>query len=290
MLNDVNRVQAWFSEIYGDIALGFRLVAVLDQVESAFQSIVVVDTLPYGKILAIDGCVMTSERDEFVYHEMLVHPALVAHSNPESVCIIGGGDGGTAREVLKHPDVKSVVVAELDAEVVRVCTEHFPALAGSFSNPTVNLVIGDGFEFLKNKQSAFDAILSDSIDPAGPGEILFSGEFFKLVKHALRSGGVFVTQSGPFWNQLDTLRTCWLHLSEHFRFVRCYSASIPTYPTGTWCFLLASDTVDPMAEVDPVRRKNIAARCRYYTEFHQQAAFVMPAFVKEALSAASSSP
>ncbi len=276
-------LDTWFSETYGDTRLGWRIHSVKDVAQSKFQSIAVVETVPFGKMLVIDGCVMTTEKDEFVYHEMLVHPILLAHSRPERVCVIGGGDGGTIREVLLHPEVKTVALVELDEVVVKICREHFKSHTQSLDDPRVAISFADGFEFLKSQKEQFDVILSDSIDPVGPGESLFSDDYFQRVKDAMGRDGIFATQAGPYWNSLDILQRCYSKLRKHFRIVRWYSAPIPTYPTGSWSFFAASDTVDPLSVVNIDRQTHIVSLCQYYTKEHQSSAFVMPAFVKKAL-------
>jgi len=270
----------WFSETLGNLRASWRITQVLYHQRSELQDILVVDTIHFGRMLILDGCVMTTEKDEFVYHEMIVHPALLAHQNPHDVCVVGGGDGGTVREVLRHSVVKRVVLAEIDSGVIEVCREFFPALAGDLVDPRVKIQVGDGAQFLAEHPGEFDVVLSDSTDPVGPGEVLFQDNYFRTAKQALRPGGVFVTQCESFWLNVATVREIAARLRKHFRIVLPYMASIPTYPTGTWLFLLASDDLDPRRGVNATRQKKIAEASRYYTEELQTAAFAVPAFLQ----------
>ncbi|MDD5088177.1 MAG: fused MFS/spermidine synthase, partial [bacterium] len=188
-------------------------------------------------------------------------------------------DGGTVREVLRHASVKRVVLAEIDAGVIEVCREFFPALAGDLENPRVKIQVGDGAQFLAEHPGEFDVVLSDSTDPVGPGEVLFKDDYFRTAKQALRPGGAFVTQCEGFWLNRETVTAVADRLRRHFRIVLPYMTSIPTYPTGTWLFLFASDTLDPRRTVDQTRQQQIIATARYYTADLQTAAFAVPAFL-----------
>ncbi len=268
----------WFTETSHDIRASWRVRNVLYHKASRFQDILVVDTVRFGKMLVLGGCVMTTERDEFVYHEMLTHPAMLAHPAPRSICVVGGGDGGTVREVLRHSTVEHVVLAEIDDEVIEVCREFFPALADKLRDPRVELAIGDGAQYLKDHPGAFDVILSDSTDPIGPGVVLFEDDYFQSAKNALRDGGVFVTQCEGMWIDVQTARSVTERLKRFFKTVLPYVASIPTYPSGTWGFVFAADGIDPRAQVDSKRQQEIVSTSRYYTAAHQAGAFAIPAF------------
>lgn len=271
-------MELWFSETFGDIRAAWRVKEVLYHARSKFQDILILDTVPFGRMLVLDGCVMTTERDECAYHEMLVHPALLAHLRPEQVCVVGGGDGGTVREVLKHPTVKRVVLAEIDDEVIAVCRRYLPSLASALDDPRVEIVVGDGAQYLKDHPHSFDAVLSDSTDPVGPGAVLFGDDYFQSARNALREGGVFVTQCKSLWADADSVRDSAGRLSRYFSTVLPYVAAVPTYPTGSWSFLFASERVDPRRVAEADRQALICGTTRYYTPAHQTAAFALPAF------------
>jgi spermidine synthase len=210
---------------------------------------------------------------------MLVHPALLSHPNPKQVCVVGGGDGGTVREVLKHRSVERVVLAEIDEDVITVCKEFMPSIAGKLDDPRVEIRIGDGAQYLYDNKGAFDVILSDSTDPVGPGVVLFEDPYFKGAKEALRPGGAFVTQCKSLWTDASTARDAEARLKKFFKQVLPYISTIPTYPTGSWSFLYASnDDRDPRRDVDNARQAEIARSTRYYTPAHQAGAFAVPAF------------
>ena len=273
-------MELWFTETLGSIRGAWQVKQVLYHKRSKFQDVVVLDTLHFGRMLVLDGAVMTTEGDEFVYHEMLTHPGLLAHPNPKSVCVVGGGDGGTVREVLRHSTVERVVLAEIDEDVISVCREYFPKLADMLKDPRVDIQVGDGAKYLADHKAEFDAVISDSTDPVGPGVVLFEDPYFRAAKEALRPGGFFVTQCKSVWLDAEVVREVQKRLSSLFKFVNVYGATIPTYPSGSWTFVIASDTVDPRGPVDPARQQAILKRARYYTAAHQTAAFAMPAFLE----------
>jgi spermidine synthase len=268
----------WFTETFGDIQGGWRVKQALYHRRSKFQDIAVLDTHQFGRMLVLDGCVMTTEKDECAYHEMLTHPGLLAHPHPKEICVVGGGDGGTVREVLRHRTVEHVVLAEIDEDVVAVCREFMPSLAGALDDPRVEIRIGDGAQFLAESTQRFDAILSDSTDPVGPGVVLFEDAYFRSAKQALRAGGFFVTQCKSLWLDAETARQVAAGLSLHYSKVLPYVSAIPTYPSGFWSFLFASDQVNPLGNVDARRQREIEQDSRYYTTELQTAAFAVPRF------------
>jgi spermidine synthase len=272
-------MEVWFKETFGDIQAAWRVTQVLHRSRSQYQEILVVETVEFGRMLVLDNCVMTTDKDEVAYHEMLVHPALLAHPNPRRVCVVGGGDGGTIREVLRHSCVEHAVLAEIDGEVIEVCQRYFPRLADCLTRDSrVQLAVGDGFKFLAEHADNFDIILSDSTDPIGPGAALFDDDYFRLAKRALKAGGIFVTQCKSLWTDVKTAREIQTRMQKHFALVLPYVSSVPTYPTGTWSFMYAADGGDPRTQFDAHRQREICANADYYTAAHQSGAFAVPAF------------
>jgi spermidine synthase len=271
-------MELWFSETFGDIRAAWRVKEVLYRGRSKYQDILILETVPFGRMLVLDGCVMTTERDECAYHEMLVHPGLLAHPKPEQVCVVGGGDGGTVREVLKHPTVKRVVLAEIDEEVISVSRRYLPSLASALGDARVEIVVGDGARYLADHPRSFDVVLSDSTDPVGPGAVLFGDAYFLSARNALREGGVFVTQCKSLWTDAASVRDSAARLSRHFSTVLPYMAAIPTYPTGSWSFLIATQGLDARRTQAADRQALICGTTRYYTPAHQSGAFAVPAF------------
>lgn len=268
----------WFTEAIDDIRAAWRIKEVLYHRRSQFQDVAIIDTVHFGRMLVLDGCVMTTEQDEFVYHEMIAHPGLLAHPNPRSVCVVGGGDGGTVREVLKHSTVERVVLAEIDADVIDVSRRFLPALAGSLDDPRVEIVVGDGVDYVRRHPGAFDVILSDSTDPIGPGVVLFENPYFAAVRNGLREDGIFVSQCESLWLHRGTVKRIAERMEAYFSLVLPFVATIPTYPTGSWSFLIATQGRDPRIAVDAARQAEVAATTRYYTPDHQRGAFAVPRF------------
>lgn len=274
----------WFDEIYGGkIRFGLRVKRSLFQGRSEFQSVDVVETEEFGRALALEDAWMTSERDEAHYHEMIVHPALTSAKRIERVLVIGGGDGGTIREVLRYPEVKHVTMVELDKMVVDVCQEFLPSFNVPWTDPRLTLQFGDGIAFLNNYQGErFDVILIDGSDPVGPAEGLYASPFYESAKRCLHPEGVVASQTESpiamaedFARIVKTLRTS-------FKRAEPYFVPIPLYPSGMWSFTLASDAVDPRS-FDEARAARIEAQARYYNRDIHKAAFAQPSFVRTLL-------
>lgn len=232
----------WFREKDDDgLEFGYQVTEVLADEKSDFQHVQVFNTRTYGKMLVIDGFVMLTETDEFVYHEMISHIPMCHHQNPRTVCVIGGGDGGTVREILRHADVEKVVLCEIDKTVVDLSREYFPSVAGMLDDPRVEVRIGDGIQFVADHKAEFDLILVDSTDPVGPGEGLFTGAFYKTVKAALKPGGIMAAQSESPWAKAQFLSRIQTNIASGFQTVRPYVAPVPTYPRGLWSWTLATN-------------------------------------------------
>ncbi len=274
------------------------LVTDVDEVlydrRSPYQRITVLQTPAFGRMLLLDGAVMLTEWDEFIYHEMLVHPALFLLPQPRRVLVIGGGDGGTVREIVRHPSIERVDVVEIDAEVVTVAREFFPAISAAFEDSRVQLHFCDGAEFVARAEDAsYDAVIVDSTDPVGIAASLFGEAFYEHCRRILVPEGVFAMQSEsplhPVFRQ--TLPTVHRLLRRYYRYVSTCLAPIPTYPTGVWSFTVASSRWDPARDLQPEaawqRYQRLEGKLRYYTPELHQAAFVLPVFVQELLSSAS---
>ncbi|MEZ4452069.1 MAG: polyamine aminopropyltransferase [Nannocystaceae bacterium] len=268
----------WFYEHYKDrSATGIRLDRLVHAEQSAYQSIKVYETVGHGRLLTLDDLVMLTELDEFVYHELLTHLPLCAHPRPERVLVVGGGDGGTVRECLRHPEVAEVVLCEIDERVTRVCQAHIPSVAGDVDDPRVTLVFADAIAYVREHPGAFDAILVDSTEPEGPAAGLFARDFFVDLRRALRPGGVISAQTESPFYAADTVRAAFTGLRTVFAEVHAYYGAIPTYPSGCWTFALASDTRTP-ADVDAARATALGGR--YVNEGVIRGAFLLPEFIR----------
>ena len=249
--------------------------------QSDFQKIDIFDTESMGRVLTIDGLMMTTERDEYFYHEMIAHIPMINHKNPESVLVIGGGDGGTIREVLKHDTVKKVVLCEIDGMVVDACKKYLPTIGCELDNPKVEVRIEDAIEFIKDKKAQYDVILIDSTDPLGPGEGLFTEEFYTNVKEALKEGGIMTSQSeSPFINQ-EEIKKIYPLLRKVFPIVDTFSGPIPSYPGGYWCWSFCSKDVEPLSYIDEQRAEKVSKQCKIYNKDYHLARFALPNFLKE---------
>lgn len=258
----------------------FKVTGRVAKKQSAFQEIEIVDTETLGRTLILDNTVQTSLRDEFLYHEMLVHPALTALNKPKRVLVIGGGDGGALRHVLMHPSVKRAVMVEIDGDVVDLCREHMPQIsAGAFDDPRAELIIGDGAKFMAETDERFDAVIVDSTDPVGPAEILFATSFYENVSRVLTDRGIVATQSGSPFLMVDELKRAHTNMSAVFPVVRLYISPVFGYPGIVWCYLAGSRSTD-LADVS---RRKLAKHIddvptRMYTpDFHRGAFSVPPA-------------
>ncbi len=291
-MTDLQEPGNWFGE--PDRA-GYRQVFLvrgeLYRGRSPFQEIRVLETVPFGRSLLLDSAVQTTEADEFIYHEMLVHVPLLLHPRPLDVLVIGGGDGGAVRRVLEH-GVRRVVQVEIDEEVVEVSRLFLPSVAnGAYEDPRVSLVIADGVHYATTSpDEQFDAVLVDSTDPVGPAKALFSTGFFRQVRRVLRPGGVFVTQAGSPLLMAEEFRDAYAALSEAFGWCAPYLASVPSYPGVLWSFLFTSR--EPFQWPDHeavVKRWHERALSGWYcTPSIVLAAFALPRFLEDELTSSSS--
>lgn len=266
-----------------DCAVHFRAGELVERLQSPYQLIEVYDTPQWGKLLRIDGCNMTSEADEFIYHENIVHPAALALPAPRQALVIGGGDGGSAEELLKHPSIEQVTVAELDRAVVDVSIRHLEAVhRGIFDNPKLQLRIGDGFAFLRETVECFDLVVLDLTDPVGPAAELYTPAMFAACKRALNPGGVLSLHVGSPYFHPQRFRRHLDDLSSVFSVVRPYLAYVPIYG-AQWGMATASTAADPRALTAADAEAAIARReigeLRYLDGATLQAGFVLPKLV-----------
>jgi len=278
------RLPGWTLEtLYPDHAQALREDRVLYDSETEHQRLRVFENARFGRVLTLDGVVQTTEADEFIYHEMLTHVPILAHGAARRVLIVGGGDGGMAREVLRHRMVERVTMVEIDGGVVEFCKEYLPSLsAGAFEDPRLNLVIADGADFMRGDSGHYDVIISDSTDPIGPGEVLFSDTFYGHVKARLAEGGIFVTQNGVPFEQGEELSGTMRAFKALFQDATCYLATIPTYAFGPMAFGWGTDGDAREAALETLEKRfaDAAIDTRYYTPEVHKAAFALPGYVR----------
>ncbi len=245
--------------------------------DSPHQRIEVIENEYFGRILLLDGLVQTTEKDEFFYHEMLVHPAFLSHPEPKNVLIIGGGDGGALKEVLRYP-VESVCFVEIDSQVIEVSQEYFPWLSPCLRDERTELIIADGTEFIEQTNRTFDVVCVDSSEPVGPSASLHDEDFYQSMKRCLDSRSVVVAQTGsPIFHQ-NAIKLKNRFLKEIFKVVCFYTSPVPTYPGGSWAFVFLSDSVQPL-KINGKPPEGL----KYFNPDIQRAAFSLPNFIKNML-------
>lgn len=260
---------------------------VLFEHKSEHQHLLIFHNQQFGRVMALDGIVQTTERDEFIYHEMLTHVPLITHGNAQRILIIGGGDGGILREVCKHNTVSHITQVEIDQAVIDLAKTYLPGHSnGAYDDSRAHIVIGDGFDFVQTTQDRFDIIISDSTDPLGPGEVLFSKDFYAGCQRSLNAGGILVTQNGVPFMQTDELSNTAARLSRLFKDWTFYGAAVPSYIGGLMTFAWASD--NPMLRhtaLSTLQQRWLAQsiRSRYYTPELHQASFALPRYLLDIL-------
>ncbi|PVU86093.1 hypothetical protein BB560_001862 [Smittium megazygosporum] len=284
-----NIVDGWFYEtctFWPGQKMALQVDEILHVEKSKFQDVLVFKSTTYGNVLVLDGAIQCTERDEFSYQEMITHLPMMSHPNPKNVLVIGGGDGGVLREVIKHDSVQKVTLCDIDEAVIRVSKKYLPGMAAAFSHPKVTALVGDGFEFMKAHKNEFDVIITDSSDPVGPAESLFGVEYYKLLNDALNETGIACSQGECQWLHSDLISQVLAFSSEIFPVVKYAFTTIPTYPSGQIGFTLVSKNKETVFE-KPLRSwssETEAKLCRYYNSKVHESAFVLPTFTKLAIA------
>ena len=282
---------SWINEsLYPDWGQRFRVKRELARVQSAFQDIVIFESFSHGRVMVLDGAIQITEADEFVYQEMLTHVPLLAHGAAETVLIIGAGDGGVLKRVLQHRGVKRAVMVEIDGEVIRLSKEFLPAIAGdAWNDPRAEVIVGDGIDYVKRAADGiFDAIIVDSTDPIGVGEVLFTNEFYANCARILSPRGLVVNQCGVPAMQADELRDTSLRRARFFPHVTAYVAAVPTYVGGLMTLgWSAKDATLTQVPTEEIRKRAEAAgilgTTRYWTPEIHTGAFNLPPYISEHL-------
>lgn len=273
----------WNETLYDAYGQQFTVDKVYFESKTEHQHLMIFHNALFGRMMVLDGIVQTTERDEFIYHEMLTHVPVLAHGAVKDVLIVGGGDGGMLREVCKHSSIERIVQVEIDQAVIDMSKEYLPGHSqGAFDDPRAEIVIADGLDFVKTTDRRFDVIISDSTDPIGPGEVLFTDDFYSACQRCLNPGGVLVTQNGVVFMQQDEVSTTASRLSSVYKDWHFYGAAVPTYVGGIMTFAWASDepalrevSVDELQQ----RYKNSGIKTRYYNPAVHLASFALPQYV-----------
>ncbi|MCB1645357.1 MAG: polyamine aminopropyltransferase [Pseudomonadales bacterium] len=276
--------------LYDAYGQQFSIDKVYFENKTSHQHLVIFENARFGRVMALDGVIQTTEADEFIYHEMMTHVPLLAHGQARRVLIIGGGDGGILREVCKHSAVEHITQVEIDQQVVDMCREFLPRhSAGAYDDPRVSIVIDDGARFVRENTDQFDVIISDSTDPIGPGDVLFTSDFYQHCSERLADGGIMVTQNGVAFMQLDEVTTTANRMGRYFSDQHFYCAAVPTYIGGVMTFAWATQN----AALRQLSTKEITSRyqqagltTRYYNPAIHLASFALPQYILDALEGA----
>ena len=281
-----NHAEVWFSDFQTDnVKLSIRLDRQLFSADSEYQHIDVFQSPAFGRFVALDGDVIFSEADEFIYNEMVTHVPMAVHPHVKKVLIIGGGDGGVAREFTAYPEIEEIDVVEPDEQFVEVCKEYFPEAAKGFEDSRVQVFYQDGLRFLRGRSDEYDIIINDATDPFGHTEGLFTKEFYGSCYKALKADGIMVYQHGsPFFDEDESaFRSMHNTVDRSFPISRVYQAHIPTCTSGYWMFGFASKKYHPIEDFDPVRWNARGLKTEYYTTNLHIGAFMLPKYVEDIL-------
>jgi len=269
----------WFTEYQTpDMRLGLRISDILLNVQTPYQHLLVVKTEQYGNLMALDGAIMITDRDEFTYHEMMSHPALCSHPSPRRVLVVGGGDGGIVRELVRYDVLEKVTLVDIDEQVIEASRKYFPSVSSALDHPKVEVRPMDALVYIKDHQDEFDVIIVDSTDPVDFAAGLFEEAFFRDVHRALRDDGMVVSQTESPMGHPDILRTAYREMKKVFPVVELCWGIMPTYPTGSWTYTLASKIHDPRK---PLRLPPEGTK--YYSPKIHEACFVLPPFLEKIL-------
>ncbi len=279
-------MEMWFSEFHTpDVKHSIRVNRHLYSMQSAYQRIDIFETPEFGKVLTLDGNVMLTERDEFIYDEMITHVPMAVHPCIRDILVIGAGDGGVVRELTRYDFVERIDLVEMDPDVVDACRTYLPGNASRLDDRRVHIYFENALKFIRRREGMYDLIIVDSNDPFGPSEGLFTKEFYGICYTALREDGIMVNQQGsPFYAQdAEAMQRSHKRIVDTFPISRVYQAHIPTYAAGYWLFGFASKKYHPVDDLDGEKWKNFNLHTRYYTTRLHRGAFCLPAFLEEML-------
>lgn len=279
-------MELWYTEQHTDsVRFSIKVDKSLYSGQSKFQRIDVFNSVEFGNFFTLDGLMMVTEKDEFIYHDMIVHVPMATNPKIKNVLVIGAGDGGTIRELTRYSTVEHIDMVEIDKMVVDVCKEYLPQTACNLDDPRLDLYFEDGLKFVRSKENAYDLIIVDSTDPFGPGEGLFTREFYGNCFKALKPDGILVNQhESPYYKEYaNSMQRAHKRIREFFPVCRVYQAHIPTYPSGHWLFGFASKTYDPLSDLNELAWNNLGLKTKYYNTDIHKGSFALPNYVKELL-------
>lgn len=280
-------MELWYTEHHTEhVKFSLKVKEQLVSLQSDYQHIAVLESVEFGRILTLDGYLMVTEKDEFIYHDMIVHVPMATNLDIKKVLVIGAGDGGTIRELTRYPQIEQIDMVEIDPMVVEICKKYLKQTACSLDDPRVHIYYEDGLKFIRHVENAYDLILVDSTDPFGPGEGLFTMEFYGNCYKALTDKGILVNQheSTYYDSYVDAMKRAHLRIRQTFPVARVYQAHIPTYPSGHWLFGYASKHFDPVRDLKDEDWNALGIKTKYYNTKLHVGAFALPNYVKEQLN------
>ncbi len=279
-------MELWYTEEHTEnVRFGIKATEQIYSAQSPFQKIDFFKSKEFGTFFTLDGLMMVNEKDEFIYHDMITHVAMATNPNIKKALIIGGGDGGTARELTRYSHIEQIDMVEIDEMVVRACQKYLPLTASHLEDKRVNLFFEDGLKFIDGKKNEYDLILVDSTDPIGPGEGLFSNEFYTNCFNALTENGILINQhESPYYEKYShEMKRAHNKIKNIFPISKVYQFHIPTYPSGHWLFGFASKKLDPIKDHQKDKWESLNIKTKYYNSEIHKGCFALPTYVKEML-------
>lgn len=279
-------MELWYTENQTEnVNFSMKVKEHIYSAQSEFQKIDIIDTYEFGRVLVIDNWTMVTEKDEFIYHEMITHVAMATKPDVKNVLVIGAGDGGTVRELTRYKTIENIDMVEIDELVVKASLEHLNFTSCNLGDERVNLYYKDGIEWVKDKEGIYDLIIVDSTDPIGPGEGLFSVEFYNNCYRALKEDGILINQcESPYYPQNSKeMKRSFNKLKNIFNIAKCYQYHMPTYPSGHWMFCFASKKLDPLRDANLEKWEALNIKTKYYNNVLHYGSFALPTYVREML-------
>ncbi|ABR36519.1 polyamine aminopropyltransferase [Clostridium sp. 2-1] len=280
-------MELWYTEQHTEnVRFSIKVEKEIHTEKTEFQRIDVLEAKEFGRFFTLDGLMMVTEKDEFIYHDMIVHVPMATNPNIKNVLVIGAGDGGTIRELTRYSTVEKIDMVEIDKRVVDICREYFPLTSCKLDDKRVNVFYEDGLKFIRDKEDEYDLIIVDSTDPFGPGEGLFTKEFYGNCYKALREDGILVNQhESPYYdNDAAAMKEAHEKITKFFPIIRVYQAHIPTYPSGHWLFGFASKKYHPIKDFDAEAWNKLGIKTKYYNTDLHVGCFALPTYVRDMLN------
>lgn len=283
----MNGMELWYTDQHTkDVRFSMKVEEQIATTQSEFQRIDILKTTEFGKVLVLDGELMITQKDEFIYHEMMTHVPMAVHPNVKNVLVVGAGDGGTIRELCKYDSIENIEMVEIDKKVTEMCMEYFQETACKLNDPRVHMRFEEALRYVRSKVDAYDLIIVDCADPYGPAEGLFTREFYGTCFKALHEDGILINQhESPYYSEHSrTVQKAHKQITTVFPYSTVYQCHIPSYPSGHWLFGFASKKYDPIKDMDADKWNELGLKTKYYNTDLHMGSFYLPNYVKELLN------